>query len=138
MQSLRKGRDRQCRTNPIDAVTAMLVRIAPPLYTGVGVKKGSLCRTRALPAILMMAPRRSRDHRFQMRGWSAGTRCSNVIRQPSVTPIGSFAGKKWDSRYKGESASSCEGGYTMETIVIVLLVLFLLGGGGWGYSRWRR
>ncbi|MGC8548977.1 MAG: DUF3309 family protein [Acidobacteriaceae bacterium] len=26
----------------------------------------------------------------------------------------------------------------METILIVLLVLFLLGGGGWGYSRWRR
>jgi len=25
----------------------------------------------------------------------------------------------------------------METILIVLLVLFLLGGGGWGYSRWR-
>ena len=28
-------------------------------------------------------------------------------------------------------------GYKMETIVIVLLVLFLLGGGGWGYSRYR-
>jgi hypothetical protein len=26
----------------------------------------------------------------------------------------------------------------METVLIVLLVLFLLGGGGWGYSRWRR
>jgi len=26
----------------------------------------------------------------------------------------------------------------MGTILIVLLVLFLLGGGGWGYSRWRR
>ena len=26
---------------------------------------------------------------------------------------------------------------TMETVLIVLLVLFLLGGGGWGYSRWR-
>jgi hypothetical protein len=25
----------------------------------------------------------------------------------------------------------------MSTLVIVLLVLFLLGGGGWGYSRWR-
>ena len=25
----------------------------------------------------------------------------------------------------------------METILIVLVVLFLLGGGGWGYSRWR-
>ena len=28
--------------------------------------------------------------------------------------------------------------YNMETLLIVLLVLFLLGGGGWGYSRWRR
>jgi len=26
----------------------------------------------------------------------------------------------------------------METILIVLLVLFLLGGGGWGFSRLRR
>jgi len=26
----------------------------------------------------------------------------------------------------------------METILIVLLVLFLIGGGGWGYSRWHR
>jgi hypothetical protein len=25
----------------------------------------------------------------------------------------------------------------METI-IVLLVVFLMGGGGWGYSRWRK
>jgi len=63
---------------------------------------------------------------------------SNVNRQPSGPPLGSFAGKKWDRRYKGESALSCVGGYKMETIVIVLLVLFLLGGGGWGYSRWRR
>jgi len=26
---------------------------------------------------------------------------------------------------------------SMETVLIVLVVLFLLGGGGWGYSRWR-
>ena len=25
----------------------------------------------------------------------------------------------------------------METVLIVLVILFLLGGGGWGYSRWR-
>jgi hypothetical protein len=25
----------------------------------------------------------------------------------------------------------------METVLIVLLVLFVFGGGGWGYSRWR-
>jgi hypothetical protein len=29
VQSLRKGRDRQCRTHPIQAVTAGLVKIAP-------------------------------------------------------------------------------------------------------------
>ena len=28
-------------------------------------------------------------------------------------------------------------GKDMGTVLIVLLVLFLLGGGGWGYSRWR-
>jgi hypothetical protein len=26
----------------------------------------------------------------------------------------------------------------MGTLLIVLLVLFVLGGGGWGYARWRR
>jgi hypothetical protein len=26
---------------------------------------------------------------------------------------------------------------SMETVLIVLVVLFVLGGGGWGYSRWR-
>jgi LPXTG-motif cell wall-anchored protein len=25
----------------------------------------------------------------------------------------------------------------MSTLLIILLVLFVLGGGGWGYSRWR-
>jgi hypothetical protein len=25
----------------------------------------------------------------------------------------------------------------MGTLLIILLVLFVLGGGGWGYSRWR-
>jgi len=26
----------------------------------------------------------------------------------------------------------------MSTLVMVILLVFLLGGGGWGYSRWRR
>jgi hypothetical protein len=26
----------------------------------------------------------------------------------------------------------------LNTLLIVLVVLFLLGGGGWGYSRYRR
>jgi hypothetical protein len=25
----------------------------------------------------------------------------------------------------------------METILIIVLVVFVLGGGGWGYRRWR-
>jgi hypothetical protein len=75
---------------------------------------------------------------FRGPAGARGSRCSNVIRQPSEQLLGSCAGKKWDSHYKGESASCYEGGFNMETILIVLLVLFLLGGGGWGYSRWRR
>jgi hypothetical protein len=27
--------------------------------------------------------------------------------------------------------------YEMTTILVILLVLFVFGGGGWGYSRWR-
>ena len=46
--------------------------------------------------------------------------------------------RKWDSRNKGRSSFLLEGGYKMETVLIVLVVLFLLGGGGWGFSRWRR
>ena len=38
---------------------------------------------------------------------------------------------------KAGRASSCKRGYNMETLLIILLVLFLVGGGGWGYSRWR-
>jgi high-affinity Fe2+/Pb2+ permease len=38
---------------------------------------------------------------------------------------------------KASPASSLQVRYNMETVLIVLVVLFLLGGGGWGYSRWR-
>jgi high-affinity Fe2+/Pb2+ permease len=38
---------------------------------------------------------------------------------------------------KVSPASSYQVRYNMETVLIVLVVLFLLGGGGWGYSRWR-
>ena len=34
VQSLRKGRDRQCRTYPIHTVLFELVKIAPPCYSG--------------------------------------------------------------------------------------------------------
>ncbi len=30
------------------------------------------------------------------------------------------------------------GDQDMSTLLIVLILLFVLGGGGWGYSRWRR
>jgi hypothetical protein len=40
--------------------------------------------------------------------------------------------------YKGQSSFRIyQGGHKVETVLIVLLVVFLLGGGGWGYSRWR-
>jgi hypothetical protein len=45
--------------------------------------------------------------------------------------------KKRDDRYKVNPASSLPGRNIVETVVIVLVVLFLLGGSGWGYSRWR-
>jgi hypothetical protein len=45
--------------------------------------------------------------------------------------------KKSDDRYKGQFSFLLQVRYKMETVLIVLLVLFLLGGGGWGYSRWR-
>jgi hypothetical protein len=38
----------------------------------------------------------------------------------------------------GRSSFYLQMGCRMETILIIVLVLFLLGGGGWGYSRWRR
>jgi flagellar basal body-associated protein FliL len=37
-----------------------------------------------------------------------------------------------------DQASSDKRGHNMVTVLIVLLVLFLVGGGGWGYTRWRR
>ena len=46
VQSLRKGCNRQCRTNPIHAVTAGMVRIAHPLYPAVGLTKRALRLTR--------------------------------------------------------------------------------------------
>ena len=46
VQSLRKGRDRQCRTYPIHAVSSELVKIALPFYTAVGLTKSALRLTR--------------------------------------------------------------------------------------------
>jgi hypothetical protein len=44
---------------------------------------------------------------------------------------------KQDDHYEGHSRFRSQVRYTMQSLLIVLLVLFLLGGGGWGYSRWR-
>jgi hypothetical protein len=87
----------------------------------------------------MTAPQRRHGLRVsEGHAGPRGSRCSNVIRQPSEQLLGSCIGKKSGSHYKDEPASSYEGGFNMETILIVLLLLFLLGGGGWGYSWWRR
>jgi hypothetical protein len=42
-----------------------------------------------------------------------------------------------NDRYKGPFSFLAKMRCNMSTVLIVLLVLFLLGGGGWGYSRWR-
>lgn len=50
----------------------------------------------------------NRPTRYVSYSATYGSGWSNVIRQPSGPLLGSCLGKKWDSRYKGESASSCE------------------------------
>jgi len=62
---------------------------------------------------------------------------SNVLRHTSLPLISWAVVKKWDGRYKGQSSFLLQVRYNMETVLIVLVVLFVLGGGGWGYSRWR-
>jgi hypothetical protein len=65
-----------------------------------------------------------------------------VVKSDQTSVFGQFYSseqmKKQGDRYKGIPASSHQMRYNMETVLIVLLVLFLLGGGGFGYSRWRR
>jgi len=46
--------------------------------------------------------------------------------------------KKRNGRYKGQPSFLLKMRHNvMETILIILLVVFLVGGGGWGYRRWR-
>jgi hypothetical protein len=71
VQSLRKGRDRQCGTYPIQAATAVLVKIALPFFTAVGMKKGALCRTRELQVSGDGSAQEAGIAAFQRRGWSA-------------------------------------------------------------------
>ena len=42
VQSLRMGRDRQCKTHPIHAMPSGMVKIAPPLCTDVGFTTGAM------------------------------------------------------------------------------------------------
>ena len=42
VQSLRMGRDRQCKTYPIHVAPSQLVKIAPPFYPAVGLTKSAL------------------------------------------------------------------------------------------------
>ena len=46
VQSLRMGRDRQCKTYPIHAVSSESVKIALQFYTAVGLTKSALRLTR--------------------------------------------------------------------------------------------
>ena len=108
VQSLRKGRGRQCRTYRIHAVSSGLVKIAPPLYTAVDMRKGALGRTQGCQSQDGGCAQESEISGFRGEAGAPGSRCSNVIRQPSGPPLGSCVGKKLDSRYKGRSASSCE------------------------------
>jgi hypothetical protein len=58
---------------------------------------------------------------------------SRFLRAHDDVACGKQEGCGWDEF----SSFLLQWRYDMETVLIVLLVLFLLGGGGWGYSRWR-
>jgi hypothetical protein len=60
-----------------------------------------------------------------------------MTRHPSPILLGCQIAKKYGDRYKGWFSFRLQVRVNMETVLIVLLVVFLLGGGGWGYSRWR-
>src|ERR1700683_4021406 len=93
VQSLRKGRDRQCRTNPIHAVSSGLVKIAPPLSTVVGMRKGALGRTRDRRSQDGGSAQEAEIAGFRSVAGEPGSRCSNVIRQPSGPLLGSCVGR---------------------------------------------
>jgi hypothetical protein len=58
VQSLRMGRDRQCKTNPIHAVTAGLVRNARSCYTRCGYEEGRTVPKATITSLRIMASRR--------------------------------------------------------------------------------
>ena len=58
VQSLRKGRDRQCRTHPINAVSPELVKIALPFYSAGGFDENRATPNAKMTGLRMMVPRR--------------------------------------------------------------------------------
>jgi hypothetical protein len=64
VQSLRVGRDRQCRTHPKHAVFSELVKIALPFFTAVGLTKGGAVSNAKMTSLRMMALCKSREVQF--------------------------------------------------------------------------
>jgi len=56
VQSLSKGRDRQCKTNPIHAMSSELVKIAPPSYIAGGFDERRATPNAKMTSLRMMAP----------------------------------------------------------------------------------
>jgi hypothetical protein len=54
VQSLRKGRDRQCRTHPIHAAPSELVKIALPFYTAGGFDEKRATPNAKMTSLRMM------------------------------------------------------------------------------------
>ena len=67
VQSLRKGRDRQCRTYPIHAVSSELVKIALPFYSAGGFDEKRATPNAKMTGLRMMAPYRRPPAHAQMR-----------------------------------------------------------------------
>jgi hypothetical protein len=67
VQSLRKGRDRQCRTYPIHAVSSELVKIALPFYSAGGFDEKRATANAKMTGLRMMAPCRRPAAHAQMR-----------------------------------------------------------------------
>jgi hypothetical protein len=79
-------------------------------------------------------------HRSSLRAPGRPGRTLNVSQfDQTVVLAASMIGNSKEARrtLQTDPASSYKRGYKMETVLIVLVVLFLIGGGGWGYSRWR-
>ena len=56
VQSLRKGRDRQCRTHPKRAASSELVKIAHPFYTAVSLTNGAVSNANPPQNVTRIAP----------------------------------------------------------------------------------